>query len=151
MMNTQATSLSAADHRWQDELAVAPAAASHALLAVGIEPRGVLAGALVHASTDVLLAATIARSLPSGADFLAALSGLQTLSAPQPVPVLRAQVKLLAAIQRLRQESASDAHNEHPLGPTEQQVAERLQVLIGAVEDELRNAEAGLAEELAHQ
>lgn len=124
-----------------DDLPADPAAAASALTAVGIEPAGLLAGALVHAGTDILLAATVARSLPAGADFRAVAGRLVTLSTPQPLPVLRAQSALLQAILLLQVERPAGVDK----APDSKVVTARLEQVLAAVQAEIEAALDGLA------
>jgi len=104
------------------DLRVLPAVATGALRAVGVEPRGTLAAALVHAATDVLLACTIAKALPVEANFSAAIQVLDTLAHGQPKEILLAQSKLLAHIAALPAEQASSETDAPSAAVTSQRI-----------------------------
>jgi len=123
-------------------LVVDTAAATDALRAIGIEPAGMLAAALVHAATDVLIAVCVARTLPPGADFEGALSALDSLTCPQPLPVLRAQVQLLAALRAVPNEPTSVEDRDS--APTGDEIAGRLGRLGEMLEGEVCVAEQAI-------
>ena len=113
---------------------------------MGVAPSGLLAGALVHGATDTLLAVTLAKSLPVEADFWVALGALRTLCSPQPLPVLRAQAQLLHVLRALEADPAESEPETAPGAPGRGLVLQRLERLQGFLDDQLREAEAGLVE-----
>jgi hypothetical protein len=141
---SQPAEVAESDHQGTD-LVVDVAAATMALRAVGIEPQGMLAAALVHGAADILLADCIARTLPAGCDYFAALGGLTSLVEPQPLPVLQAQVKLLASLRGLLNEPAA-AEEVAALAPAAEEVQARLGRLSKNLDEEVAWAGLSLAE-----